>query len=471
MNETNFLIKISSSEEVQNFFSSLNELNEEIYISDLKNSSSKLWAYLNEDGLTSLHSSISLNFFELSKEIIKSAKKHLSQEEFITFINYKTNKGQTPLHYASFVGNIKLIKLLIQNGADPFLETNNGFNVLHLSIMGNKITSFYYFNKKYGIDINSKDKKENTSLHLAIYFNSNKIFNYLLTNNEIDINALNKEGFTPLHFAVMNQNKNMIKKLLIKGADCNMKIKELSSPYDIANKNNYISIKNIFKNNKCKYKVLMYSNFTKILLIFLSFFQFLILFYSNFDYKSLIYLLWVIVFIYFIIRFLKVDSTNFNNRKNYLLNLLEVEEESIEDYCLNCQIKQKHDTIHCLICNKCIEGFDHHCFWINKCVGERNKINFYHLLWAIEIHVIINFFISILIFSKNKNEIMEHSNKKDILILFIIGMNALILFFATIIICPLIKFYYNQSKDKIHNRIDYNENKNEKNKLDEENVV
>ena len=199
-----------SEKETEDFFNSLNETNEGKYIKLIKNSSIKIWNYLNEDGLTPLHQSISLSLYDLSKEIITSAKNNLSKKDFNSFINYGTKKGQTPLHYASFVGNIKLIKLIIQNGADISAKTNNGFNVLHLSIMGNKVSPFFYFIQKYNMDINSKDSKENSSLHLSTYFNSKKIFNYLLTNNKIEINSKNKEGFTPLHFAVVSQNKSMI---------------------------------------------------------------------------------------------------------------------------------------------------------------------------------------------------------------------------------------------------------------------
>ena len=85
-NDEDILIKSDSSTEVQDFFSSLNEYNQEKYISALKNSSLKIWAFVNEEGLTSLHQSISLNLFELSKEIILSAKNHLSQKEFLSFI-------------------------------------------------------------------------------------------------------------------------------------------------------------------------------------------------------------------------------------------------------------------------------------------------------------------------------------------------------------------------------------------------
>ena len=123
---------ITTSKENEDFFSSLNKENEEKYIDMLKNATIKIWTYINKDGLTPLHQSISLNLYELSKEIIISAKNNLTQKDFNSFINCRTNKGQTPLHYACFVGNIKLIKLLIQNGADISAETNNGFNVLHL---------------------------------------------------------------------------------------------------------------------------------------------------------------------------------------------------------------------------------------------------------------------------------------------------------------------------------------------------
>ena len=448
-----------SSEEVHDFFSSISEENEQKYISALKNSSLKLWTFLNEDGLTSLHQSISLNLYELSKEIINAANNNLSKNEFYSFINSKTNKGQTPIHYASFVGNIKIIKLLIQNGADISSKTNNGFNVLHLATMGNKITSFYYFIERYKMDINFKDLKDNTSLHLATYFNSKKIFNFLLTNKDIDINAKNKEGFTPLHYAVISQNKNMVKKLLMKGADSSIKNNKLLTPYEIAKENNYNSIKSIFKGDKCKYQILIYSNYIKYFLIFLGIIQFLFIFYIKFDIKLIIYIIWLIIFIFLIIRFYIINPSYKNIKKNYLLNLLEIEERSIENYCLNCQIVQQANTVHCLICNICIEGFDHHCFWINKCVGEKNKNYFYHLICAIELHVFFNFIISIFGIPKNKNNNREYFIYNDFFRLFLISLNALIFFFASIVICPLIKFYYYQTKEKTSKNIDYNEKK------------
>ncbi len=418
--------------ETEDFFNSLTEENEEKYINYIKNSSIKIWNYKNENGLTPLHQSISLNLYELSKEIILSAKNNLSQEEFNLFINCRTNKGQTALHYASFVGNIKLIKLLFQNGADISIKTNNNFNVLQLAVMGNKVTSLYYFIKKYEIDINSKDSKDNTCLHLATYFNSKKIFNYLLTDNQIKINSKNKDGFTPLHFAVINQNISMIKKLLMKGAKCSIKNNRYETAYDLAKKNNNYSIQNILKGNKFKYSILNYSKYIKVFLIFINLICFSFIFYIKFDIRTIFYIIWMIIYFFFIVRF-------------YLLNIIETEEKPIEEYCLNCQIIQNNNIVHCFICNKCIEGFDHHCFWINKCISEKNINAFYHLLLAMLTHSIINFLICIT--GKNGKFNVDVYFKDYIMLVFIL-LNGLNIIFTSIAVCPLIKFYYSKNKEK-----------------------
>ena len=431
--------------EIQEFFDSLNKENEEKYINDIKNSSLKIWNYKDENGLTPLHQSISLELYKLSKEIIIFAKNNLSKEDFNSFINSRTNKGQTPLHYASFVGDIKLIKLLIQNGADISIKTNNNFNMIHLAVMGNKVTSLYYFYKKYKIDISSNDSKNNTLLHLAAYFNSNKIFNYLLTVKKINVNSKNKDGFTPLHFAVVNQNISIIKKLLIKGAHSSIKNNSQETAFDLAKKNNNLEIQKILKENKCKYSILNYSHFSKIFLIITNLLSLSFIFYIKFDIRTIFYIIWMFILMIFIIRFYLIDTTKFNNQPNYLLNLIEIEEKPIDDYCLNCQILQNSETIHCLICNKCIEGFDHHCHWLNKCIGVKNMNAFYHLLFALQTHSFINFCLCII---GRNGQFNDTYYFKDYIMLAYIVLNTFNLIFTSIAVCPLIKFYYTKNKEK-----------------------
>jgi len=45
----------------------------------------------------------------------------------------KGDDSFTALHFASFHGNLSLMRLLIKHGADISLENKNGLNMLHVS--------------------------------------------------------------------------------------------------------------------------------------------------------------------------------------------------------------------------------------------------------------------------------------------------------------------------------------------------
>lgn len=52
----------------------------------------------------------------------------------LKWINHKTDEdGFTALHFASFRGNISLIKMLVANGADINAVNNFGINVMHVA--------------------------------------------------------------------------------------------------------------------------------------------------------------------------------------------------------------------------------------------------------------------------------------------------------------------------------------------------
>lgn len=53
--------------------------------------------------------------------------------------------GFTALHFASFRGNIALIKLLMKNGADMYIRNNFGINVMHVAAQGDQPISLFYF--------------------------------------------------------------------------------------------------------------------------------------------------------------------------------------------------------------------------------------------------------------------------------------------------------------------------------------
>ena len=53
---------------------------------------------------------------------------HVRDTEFCSFINhYVSYSGFTPLHYAILCDDVKLVRYLLDQGADPTLENNRGY--------------------------------------------------------------------------------------------------------------------------------------------------------------------------------------------------------------------------------------------------------------------------------------------------------------------------------------------------------
>lgn len=73
---------------------------------------------------TLLHISCLNNLFDLLEFLIIREKENQAlneiqkKEKILTWINKKTDEGFTAIHFASFRGNLKMIKFLEENGSD-----------------------------------------------------------------------------------------------------------------------------------------------------------------------------------------------------------------------------------------------------------------------------------------------------------------------------------------------------------------
>ena len=388
------------------------------YILDKKN---EIWKIKKGDDITLLHSACVSDNFKLVKLIIESTKKRLnlisenslSQEEkinneniFKDFINAKTETEHlTALHYASFRGNIKIIKILIQNFANVQALTYNGLNMLHKGAQGNSPNSIIYFNKKYNIDIGSTNNDNLNAMHFAAISGMDNSIIYLL-NMGLNPNLQDINGNTPLHYAVKYGQNRIIKKLLHNGADKNILNKNKVSPAMLARENPELS--DIFSKKGICQKLFFkpdinkkskFSNINMLLFIILHFtviFLTFIMLMPYFDntYFSILYLvISLLLFILFFILAFSDPGTLTNNKYKDALDIIE-QGEMLEYYCPKCLIKMDFRTKHCVICEKCVDDFDHHCFWVGNCIGKKNFSLFFNFLVYVIFNTLFNFLIT-----------------------------------------------------------------------------
>jgi ankyrin repeat protein len=180
-------------------------------------------------------------------------------------IRYKENKSKPRSPY-DLVQKEKMIKLLLDNGADINVHDYTGGNILHAIVWlsPNKTAKLMQFVSKNGIHANQQDKQKDTALHVA----ASRFFPWDLSNagvetdNRIDTllaigvdpNIQNKQGQTALHVLLnrviddcllknnvgcrtekeLNALYAKVKLLVDKGADTNLADKKGNTPKKLA---------------------------------------------------------------------------------------------------------------------------------------------------------------------------------------------------------------------------------------------
>ena len=389
------------------------------YILDKEN---KIWDLKRGENFTILHNACAIDKLNMVEIIVEQTKKRLkltkdyslsekekseNEEIFKNFINAKTQvDNQTALHYASFRGNIKIIKLLIANHAEINALSSNGYNMIHKAAQGNKPSAIVYFYKKYNMDLESTDENQMTALHLAAANGMDNSVIFLLSLG-INPNLKDKYGYTALHYAVKKNQKRIIKKLLQKGADRNIQEhKNKKTPVMMA-KNNPEILEIFRKKGVCEKlffkpdisQKTLCSNKNMFFFIGLHFliiaFVFFILM-PDFENKAFSISYLVISFLVFLLYFILSCSDPGRMVRQYkdLLNIVERGEE-VENFCPYCLVKTTYRSLHCLICQICIDEFDHHCFWVGNCIGKNNYKLFFIFLFYILLNTLFNLGVTI----------------------------------------------------------------------------
>jgi len=412
---------LTRKQRVNSFITEYDEIFDSISANDINkisqfilNKDNKIWEIKKPENLTVLHNACALDKTDViitiiektkirlgldNKSNITSEEKSQNEKIFKDFINEQTEgDNQTALHYASFRGNIKIIKLLIANHADINSLTHTGYNMIHKAAMGNKPSAIIYFNKKYNMSLEDTDENQMNALHLAVRNGMENSVIFLLSLG-LNPNFKDKDGNTALHYAVKKSNSRIIKKLLQRGADRNIPdFKYKMTPVMLARNN--VEIIEIFrekgiceklffkpdisKKTLCSNKNMILFIVLHLVIILLVFFIILPYFNSNI-FSSIYIIVSAFVFILYISLSFSNPGKMINNEYNDLLDIVEKGNDA-EDFCPYCLVKNNFRSKHCLICQNCIDEFDHHCFWVGNCIGKNN----YKLFFIFLIYILLN---------------------------------------------------------------------------------
>lgn len=119
-------------------------------------------------------------------------------QQLFNFFYPADANSDTFLMSATRVGNAPVVKYLLDLVNKGVIPNDNEVNY---------------------VNITNEEDNDQSALHIAIDKNHMDIVNMLLDNPSIDINIENSDGFTPVIYAIVNNNLELVKKLVNKGAD------------------------------------------------------------------------------------------------------------------------------------------------------------------------------------------------------------------------------------------------------------
>ncbi|KAG9840459.1 palmitoyltransferase akr1, partial [Aureobasidium melanogenum] len=160
-------------------------------------------------GITALHWAAINGHYALCHYLIESGAN----------VNAKGGDAEaTPVLWASKRCHLDVVNLLLQQGADPLLTDDQGYNLLHSATLDGNVFQLILLLHQADVPVDIPDSQGHTSLMWAAYKGFPACLDVLLKWGA-DVHARDDLGFTALHWALVKGSYNCIQKLLEYGAD------------------------------------------------------------------------------------------------------------------------------------------------------------------------------------------------------------------------------------------------------------
>lgn len=189
------------------------------------------------DGRIPLHWAISFNHLDIISILLYPWKYSDKSSVFeIDIDEYTDDAGWTPLHIAASIGNLEVLKLLLNYEPKPDvnLPTSTGVRPIHLAVAKKHIDAVKLLVEDYGASVRIKDNKGQYPIHRAASIGSVALVEFLASKGS-NINIKDSEGWTPLHHALAEGFGDIAVLLVNKfGADTNIEDNDGQTPIKVA---------------------------------------------------------------------------------------------------------------------------------------------------------------------------------------------------------------------------------------------
>ncbi|KAH7854155.1 hypothetical protein Vadar_010862 [Vaccinium darrowii] len=323
-------------------------------------------------------------------------------------VNAADHSGQTALHWCAGKGAVDVAEILLQVGARVNAADKRGYQMTHVAVQYGQTAFLYHVVTKWNADPDVPDNDGDSPLHWAAYKGFVNCTRLLLF---LDANRVrqDKDGSTPLHLAAMEGKLGACTMMVWAGNKEDLMVTDNAglTPAQLALKRNHREV--VFYLGKGRRLDETFSRFLelrwvpllwcKIFLLLVTYVNAVIMapnlprLNAGFAFIAWLGVLLATAGLVMLYRcsskdpgFIRMNGPDMQNMKDdEPLLKIEMDKPALlagnwSQLCARCKIVKPLRAMHCSICDRCVEQFNHHCHWVSNCIGKKNKWDFFLFL-------------------------------------------------------------------------------------------
>ena len=153
---------------------------------------------------------LGLQFCSINNDFVKI--KELLEKGANTEFKHKWSEERNAFHFATTMGNVQSMDMLIKHGINVNTTDIKGFSALHLASSRNKVNAVNLILKTEGVNLNLPNKNGYTPILTAIENGHIEILQSLLDANA-SLDVINKKGETAYKIAERNDNTQIFNRV------------------------------------------------------------------------------------------------------------------------------------------------------------------------------------------------------------------------------------------------------------------